>query len=158
MRFQSVSPKILTVVDIADNGQAIRYRQFDGIHGRFHRITADGTSNTWAMEYSRISQDLIPFHHIPFQWIKRRILAVINHAGITHRHGFLKIISTQTFSATYHMRNIQTILSEMHQRSFSHFTIRHTGDIFYVVSQISQRDSDIRLTASIIAFHATALE
>ena len=67
MRFQSVSPKILTVVDIADNSQAIRYRQFDGIHGRFHRITADGTSNTRAVEYSRISQNLIPFHHIPFQ-------------------------------------------------------------------------------------------
>ena len=47
------------------------------------------------LEYGCICQYLIPFHHALLQGIERRILAVIDHTRIAHRHSFLEIIRYQ---------------------------------------------------------------
>ena len=86
------------------------------------------------MEYGSISQHLFPFHHSALQRIERRILAVVNHTGIAHSYSFLEIISSETFTATHNMRNIQTVLSEMHQRRLTHLTVWHTGYILYIIA------------------------
>ena len=86
------------------------------------------------MEYGSISQHLFPFHHSALQRIERRILAVVNHTGIAHSYSFFEIISSETFAATHNMRNIQTVLSEMHQRCLTHLTIWHTGYILYIIA------------------------
>ena len=158
VRFQAISPEILAIVDIAGYGQAISHSQLDGIHGRFHGITADGTGDARTMEYGCICQYLIPFHHALLQGIERRILAVIDHARIAHCHSLLEIISSKTVATTHHMRNIQTILSEVHQRSLSHLAIRQAGNILHVIAQISQRDGRICLTATIVSKHTVTLE
>ena len=158
MRLQTISPEILAIVDVAGNGQAIGYSQLDGIHRRFHCITTYSTGDARTMEHGSIRQHLIPFHHTPLQGIERRILAVIDHTRIAHRHSFLEIISSETVATMHHMRNIQTILPEVHQCCLTHLTVWHTGNILDIITQISQRNSCICLTATIVAKHTMPLE
>ena len=110
------------------------------------------------MEYGGILQHPVPLHHASLQSIERGILAVIDHTGVAHSHRFLEIISAQAIATTHHMLHIQTELSQMHQGCLAYLTVRHSGNILHVIAQVSQRDSGICLTASIIAIHAMTLE
>ena len=86
------------------------------------------------MEHGSIFQDLVPLYHASLQCIERRILAVIDHTGVAHRHSLLEIISAESFAATHHMFHIQTELSQMHQGSITNLAIRQTSDILYLIA------------------------